>query len=79
MKIQIIGENSSNRMKLLKNLNKVTKNSDIDIDIVVVDDEKSLEKYKNVNKPIFIINDKIISNGKILTDREIKNYVKIFA
>ena len=38
MKIQIIGENSSNRMKLLKNLNKVTKNSDIDIDIVVVDD-----------------------------------------
>ena len=77
MKIQIIGENSSNRMKLLKNLNKVTKNSDIDIDIVVVDDEKSLEKYKNVNKPIFIINDKIISNGKILTDREIKNYVKI--
>ncbi len=79
MKIQIIGENSSNRMKLLKNLNKVTKNSDIDIDIVVVDDEKSLEKYRNVNKPIFIINDKIISNGKILTDREIKNYVKIFA
>lgn len=79
MKIQIIGKNSSNRMKLLKNLNKVTKNSDIDIDIVVVDDEKSLEKYKNVNKPIFIINDKIISNGKILTDREIKNYVKIFA
>lgn len=79
MKIQIIGENSSNRMKLLKNLNKVTKNSDIDLDIVVVDDEKSLEKYKNVNKPIFIINDKIISNGKILTDREIKNYVKIFA
>lgn len=78
MKINIIGENSSNRMKLLKNLNKVTKNEDINIEINVIDDKETLSKYKDKNKPILMINEKIISNGKILTDREIKNYIKIF-
>lgn len=79
MKIKIIGENSSNRMKLLKNLNKVTKNEDINVEINVIDDKETLSKYKDKNKPILMINEKIISNGKILTDREIKNYIKIFA
>ena len=66
-------------MKLLKNLNKVTKNEDINIEINVIDDKETLSKYKDKNKPILMINEKIISNGKILTDREIKNYIKIFA
>lgn len=79
MKINIIGENSSNRMKLLKYLNKVTKNEDINIEINVIDDKETLSKYKDKNKPILMINEKIISNGKILTDREIRNYIKIFA
>ncbi len=79
MKINIIGENSSNRMKLLKNLNKVTKNEDINVEINVIDDKETLSKYKDKNKPILMINEKIVSNGKILTDREIRNYIKIFA
>ena len=79
MKINIIGENSSNRMKLLKNLKKVTKNEDINIEINVIDDKETLSNYKDKNKPILMINEKIISNGKILTDREIRNYIKIFA
>lgn len=79
MKINIIGENSSNRMKLLKNLNKVTKNEDINVEINVIDDKETLSKYKDKNKPILMINEKIISNGKILTDREIRNYIKFFA
>ena len=79
MKINIIGENSSNRMKLLKNLKKVTKNEDINIEINVIDDKETLSKYKDKNKTILMINEKIISKGKILTDREIRNYIKIFA
>ena len=79
MKINIIGENSSNRMKLLENLKNITKNEDINIEINVIDDKETLSKYKDKNKPILMINEKIISNGKILTDREIRNYIKIFA
>ena len=80
MKINIIGESSSNRMKLIKNLNKATKETLLkNIEINVIDDEGTLNKYKNKNKPLLIINDIIISSGKILSDREIKNYIKVFA
>ena len=73
MKINIIGENSSNRMKLLKNLKKVTKNEDINIEINVIDDKQTLSKYKDKNKPILMINEKIISRIKLIIsmDREI--------
>ena len=81
MKIQVIGENSSNRTKLLKNINKVTKEKTLSDNIIVeiLDDKKSMEKYNNVCKPVLLINDKIVSNGKILTEREIKNYIKVLS
>lgn len=79
MKIQIIGEKSSNRIKLLKNLNKATKEKTINVQLEILDDDKTLNKYQNMNKPILIINDKIVSNGKILSDREIKNFIKLLS
>ncbi len=80
MKINIIGESSSNRTKLIKNLNKATKETLLkNIEINVIDDKGTLNKYKSKNKPLLIINDIIISSGKILSDREIKNYIKVFA
>ena len=80
MKINIIGESSSNRTKLIKNLNKATKETLLkNIEINVIDDKGTVNKYKSKNKPLLIINDIIISSGKILSDREIKNYIKVFA
>lgn len=80
MKINIIGESSSNRTKLIKNLNKATKETLLkNIEINVIDDKGTLNKYKSKNKPLLIINDIIISSGKILSDKEIKNYIKVFA
>lgn len=78
MKIQVVGEISSNRTKLLKNLNKITKKTvKNNIEVEILEDETSMEKYNSISKPILIINDKIVSNGKVLTDREIKNYIKV--
>ena len=66
MKINIIGENSSNRMKLLKNLNKVTKNEDINIEINVIDDKETLSKYKDkININIEDLNINNIKENKI--------------
>ena len=80
MKINIIGESSSNRTKLIKNLNKATKETLLkNIEINVIDDKGTLNKYKSKNKPLLIINDIIISSGKSLSDREIKNYIKVLA
>ena len=77
MNIKIIGNNSSNRMKLIKNINKALKNYKNSVLIDIIDDEETLIKYKDKNTPILIINNKIISTGKILESREIKKYIEI--
>lgn len=79
MEIKIIGKNSSNRIKLLKNINKVQKEMDENLDIEILEDDKSIKKYQNTATPILMINNKIVSNGKILTDREIKQFIRLCA
>lgn len=76
MEIKIIGENSSNRIKLLKNIHKATKNIKGNFEISLI--EKN-EKYGIGNTPILVINEKVISQGKVLTDREIINYIKVLS
>ena len=64
-------------MKLIKNINKALKNYKNSVLIDIIDDEETLIKYKDKNTPILIINNKIISTGKILESREIKKYIEI--
>ena len=77
MDIKVVGNSSSNRMKLIKNIIKALKELEIHAIPKILDDEKQLKKYKNQNTPILIINDKIVSEGKILETREIKKFIKI--
>jgi protein-disulfide isomerase len=73
MKIKVIGTNSSNRIKLIKNIKKATDNN-IDIELVEKDN-----KYNITNTPALVINDKIISQGKVLNEREIKKFIEVLA
>lgn len=73
MEIKVIGTNSSNRIKLIKNIKKATDNN-IDIKLVEKDN-----RYNITNTPALVINDKIISQGKVLNEREIKKFIEILA
>ena len=77
MEIKILGKNSSNRTKLLKNIGKAIQDEKGGINIEIIEDQEIINKYKVSNTPCLVINDKVISQGKILTDREIKNYIKV--
>ena len=77
MEIKILGKNSSNRTKLLKNIGKATQDKKGGINIEIIEDQEIINKYEVSNTPCLVINDKVISQGKILTDREIKNYIKV--
>ncbi len=77
MEIKILGKNSSNRTKLLKNIGKATQDEKGGINIEIIEDQEIINKYEVSNTPCLVINDKVISQGKILTDREIKNYIKV--
>lgn len=82
MKIKVIGESSSNRMKMLKNIWKATKEvkevKEV-CEIEILEDKKYLNEYEISNTPCLIINEKIISQGKVLNDKEIKNYIRVLA
>lgn len=76
--IKVIGENCSNGMKILKNLSKVERELDTEFNIEKID--STYKKKYNINViPALMIEDKVVSTGNVLTDREIKNYVKELA
>ena len=73
MEIKVIGTNSSNRLKLIKNIKKATDNK-INIQLLEKDN-----KYNITNTLALIINDKLISQGKVLNEREIKKFIEVLA
>ncbi len=79
MEIKIIGKNSSNRMKLMKNIERASSNIEEKIDITLLEDEKSLTKYNITNSPALVIAEKAVSQGKVLNEKEIKNYIKLLS
>ena len=79
MEIKIIGKNSSNRIKMMKNLEKSMKGTEEKINIEICEDDKEIQKFNISNTPALMINGKVVSQGKILTDKEIKKYVKLLS
>ena len=79
MEIKIIGNESSNRMKLLKNVGKALEKVKGKISVSLLEDERDRAKYNVSNVPALIINDKVISQGKILNEKEIVNFIRILA
>ena len=76
--IKVIGANCSNGMKIVKNLSKVERELDMEFNIEKID--STYKKKYNINViPALMIEDKVVSTGNVLTDREIKNYVKELA
>ncbi len=70
MVIKIIGSNCSNGIKLKKMVARFADDF-ADIDIKVLDDKKDIDAYQIKNIPGLLINDQLVSEGKVLTVREI--------
>lgn len=62
-------------MKLYKMITRLSDEINQDIEVEKLDDKKSLDKYGVKNIPGLVINDKLVSQGKVLTTREISKYI----
>lgn len=69
IEIKVVGSKTHNGIKLIKNIKKI--NSDINIDVKEINDVNYLKKYNIKNTPALIINNNVVSEGKVLTTREI--------
>lgn len=72
IEIKIVGANCSNGMKLSKMVSRAIEEADLNNIKVEEIDSKNLKKYGISNMPGLVINGKKISEGKVLTVREIK-------
>ena len=79
MKIKVIGTNTKNRIKLLKNLNRALKETETEVQIELVEDKEDIKTYNNLDTPALSISGNIVSNGKVLDEREIKHYIKQYS
>lgn len=79
MEIKIIGQESSNRMKLIKNVGKAMEKIKGKISVSLLEEDKDMKKYNVSNVPALVINEKVISQGKVLNEKEIVNFIRILA
>ena len=69
IEIKIVGSKNHNGIKLIKNIKKI--NCDIDIRVKELNDEYYLKKYYIKNIPAIVMDGKKVSEGKVLSTREI--------
>ena len=75
MEIKLIGVDSKNGMKLLKNITKVEKEMKRDFNVIKIA-SKNRDKYGIREVPALMIENDLVSKGCVLTEREIKNVIK---
>lgn len=75
MNLKIIGADCSNGMKIIKNLNKVERELNLSFDIEKISASEK-EKYNVRVIPTLIIDDKIVSEGNVVQERNLKNIIK---
>lgn len=75
MQIKIVGFDTKNGLRLLKNLEKAEKELKCKLNISRIA-SKNRDKYGIRVTPTLIIDEDIVASGNILTEREIKNIIK---
>ena len=76
MNVKIVGYNCSNGIKLKKNISKI---NECVINLELLEGDEYLNKYNIKNVPGLIINEKKVSEGKVLNDREILRMIKVLS
>ncbi|MFR2535021.1 MAG: thioredoxin family protein [Clostridia bacterium] len=76
MNVKIIGSNCKNGMQLYKMTTRAIESVGGDIKIEKLDDHHAIERYNVKNIPGLVINDKLVSQGKVLSEREISKILQ---
>lgn len=71
MEVKVIGTNCKNGMQLFKMASRAIEDNKEDIKLEKSDDIKDIKKYGVNNIPGLVIDDKLVSQGKVLTQKEI--------
>lgn len=76
--IKVLGSGCKSCQTLFSNLQDAVKNLDIKADTVHVTDIAQLAKYGIMTTPALVINDKVVSTGKVLKSGDIEKLIVKF-
>lgn len=74
MNLKLIGSDCSNGIKILKNIKKVERELNCSLKINEVSSKNN--KNKHLMVPTLMLNNEIISQGRVISLRELKNLIK---
>ncbi len=76
MIIKILGTGCPKCEKLEKNLKKVLDDLNLDATVEKVADLKEIVRYGVMTSPALVVDDKVVSVGKVLKEKEIEKILK---
>lgn len=76
MVIKILGSGCSNCVKLTGNTEEALKELGIEAEIVKVTDFMDIMKYGVMTTPALVVDEKVVSSGKVLKTKDIVNLLK---
>lgn len=71
MNIKVLGSGCSSCEKLLERTQSAVKNAGIDADVEYVTDMEKIMKYGVMAMPALVVDEKVVSAGRVLKDKEI--------
>ncbi len=71
MKIKVLGVGCANCKLLLERVKEAIRDSGIQAEIEYITDMKEIMKFNVMSMPGLVINDKVVSTGKVLSKEEI--------
>lgn len=72
MNIKVLGSGCKNCINLENNVKQAVEEMGIEIEVIKISDFKEILKYEVTAMPALIINEKIVSCGKVLSSETIK-------
>lgn len=75
IKMKLIGADTSNGIKIIKNINKLQKQLEYPLLIDKIDSTYK-EKYNVKVIPTLIIDNVVVSSGNVTSDRELRNIIR---
>jgi len=71
--VKVLGTGCPKCTKLAEMVNKVSKEQNIDIDLTKVTDMNEIIRYGVMMTPGLVIDEKVVSSGKLPSENELKN------
>ena len=75
MNIKVLGSGCKNCEALLKATQKAVESNDIEADIEYITDLEKIMSYGVMSMPALVVNEKVVSAGKVLKAEEVKKYL----